>query len=98
LEGEPGMIVITERAKKELKKILTDNVDHPEARLRLRINDQGQLGLGIDIEMPDDKIIEYEGSKLLLVERELADSLEDIAIDVEDSDEGSQLVIIDKYE
>ena len=92
------MIGVTERAKKELKKILNDNVDHPEARLRLRINDQGQLGLGIDIEMPDDKVIEYEGSKLLLVEPELADSLEDIAIDVEDNDEGSQLVIVDKSE
>lgn len=90
------MIGVTERAKKELKKILTDNVDHPKACLRLRTNDEGQLGLGIDIEMPDDKVIEYEGSKLLVVEPELADSLVDMAIDVEDSDEGSQLVIIDK--
>jgi Fe-S cluster assembly iron-binding protein IscA len=90
------MIDITERAKKELMKILTDNVDHPEARLRLRLNDQGQLGLGIDIEMPDDKVIEYEGFKLLLIEPDLANSLEDLAIDVEDNDEGSQLVIIDK--
>lgn len=90
------MIGITERAKKELKKILIDNVDHPEARLRIRINDRGQLGLGIDIEMPDDKVIEYEGSKLIVVEPDLASSLEDLTIDVEDSDEGSQLVIIDK--
>ena len=92
------MIGVTERAKKELKKMLTDNVDHPEARLRLRINDQGQLGLGIDIEMPDDKVIEYEGFKLLLVESELADSLKSITIDVEDGDEGSELVIVDKSE
>jgi Fe-S cluster assembly iron-binding protein IscA len=90
------MIDITERAKKEMKRILTDNVDHPSARLRLKTNDQGQLGLGIDIEMPDDRIVEYEGSGLLLVEPELSDSLEGVAIDVEDSDEGSQLVIIDK--
>ena len=90
------MIGVTELAKKELKRILTDNVDHPEACLRLRINDQGQLGLGIDIKMPDDKVIEYEGSKLLLVDWELADSLENIALDVEESDEGSHLVIVDK--
>ena len=92
------MIDDREEAKKELKEILTKNVDHPDARLRLRINDQGQLGLGIDIEMPDDNVIEYEGFKLLLVERELADSLEGIAIDVEDSNEGSQLVIVSKPE
>jgi Fe-S cluster assembly iron-binding protein IscA len=90
------MISVTERAKKELKEILTSNVDHPSARLRLRTNDQGQLGLGIDVEMPDDEVVEYGGSSLLLVERELADSLEGIAIDVEDTDEGSQLVIINK--
>jgi Fe-S cluster assembly iron-binding protein IscA len=90
------MIGVTERAKRELKGILTNNVDHPFACLRLRLNDRGRLGLGIDVEMPDDKVIEYEGSKLLLVEQELASNLEDITIDVEDGDEGSQLVIIDK--
>ena len=90
------MIGVTELAKKELKKILTDNVDNPSACLRLRVTGEGRLGLGIDVEMPDDKIVEYEGSKLLLVEQELADSLEDVAIDVEDSDEGSQLVIVGK--
>jgi len=92
------MIDVTERAKKQLKELLTNNVDHPEACLRLRTNDRGQLGLGIDIEMPGDEVLEYEGSKLLLVERELADSLEGIALDVEDSNEGSRLVIVDKSE
>jgi len=90
------MIGITERAKKELREILTNNVDHPDACLRLRINDQGQLGLGIDIEMPGDEVVEYEGSKLIVVEPELAGNLKDLAIDVEDGNEGSQLVIVDK--
>ena len=89
------MIGITERAKKELKKILANTVDHPSACLRLRADDEGRLGFGIDIEMPDDRVVEYEGSKLLVVEPDLADSLKDMAIDVEDSDEGSQLVILD---
>jgi len=89
------MIDVTERAKKELKEILTQKVDHPEACLRLRTNEQGQLGLGIDIAMPGDEVVEYEGIKLLIVEKELAGSLENVAIDVEESDEGSQLVIID---
>jgi len=92
------MIGVTERAKEELREILANNVDHPDACLRLRVNDQGQLGLGVDIEKPGDEIVEYEGSKLLLVEQGLADNLEGIAIDVEDSNEGSQLVIVDKSE
>jgi len=90
------MIGVTERAKKELKRVLTDNVDHPEACLRLRTNDEGKLGLGIDIEKPGDKVVEYEGSRVLVVTQGLADKLNDLLIDVEDTDEGSQLVIADK--
>jgi Fe-S cluster assembly iron-binding protein IscA len=89
------MIGVTEKAKKELSKVLADKVDHPEACLRLRVNEEGNLGLGIDIERPDDKVVKYEGATLLVVETELADSLENIAIDVEDSDEGSKLVVVD---
>ena len=92
------MIDVTERGKKELKKLLKENVDHPDACLRLRDDEQGQLGLGIDIKMPGDKAIEYEGSNLLVVAQELADSLHDVAIDVEDTAEGSQLVIVGKSE
>jgi Fe-S cluster assembly iron-binding protein IscA len=90
------MIGVTEKAKKELSKVLADKVDHPEACLRLRVNEEGNLGLGIDIERPDDKVFKYEGTTLLVVETELADSLEDISIDVEDNGEGSQLVVVDK--
>lgn len=90
------MIGVTERAKKVLKRVLADNVDHPEACLRLRTNDNGQLGLGIDIEEPGDEVFEYEGSRLLVVTQDLADSLDDVLIDVEETDEGSQLVITDK--
>jgi Fe-S cluster assembly iron-binding protein IscA len=89
------MIAVTERAKEELKTILSDNVDHPEACLRLRTNEEGKLGLGIDIEQPDDEVIEYKGKKVLVVEPELADSLKNLAIDVEDGNEGRQLVIVD---
>lgn len=89
------MIGVTEKAKKELSKVLSDNVDHPEACLRLRVSDEGNLGLGIDIERPDDKVVEYEGATLLVIEPELADNLDKITIDVDDGEEGDQLVIVD---
>jgi len=90
------MIGVTERAKSELKTILTKNVDNPQACLRLKANDQNNLGVGIDVEMPGDKVIEYEGSPLLVVEKELADNLDHLTIDVEDTEEGSQLIIVEK--
>lgn len=87
------MIGVTERAKQELKKILTDNVDNPQAGLRLTTNESQQLGLGLDIEREEDQVVEYDGSKVLIVEKGLADSLSEVSLDVEDTPEGPKLVI-----
>ena len=87
------MIGVTERAKKELKRILMDNVDNPQAGLRLISDESGQLGLSIDIETKDDQVVEHDNAKVLIVENNLADSLNEVTIDVEDTSEGPKLVI-----
>ena len=89
------MIGVTERARQELKKMLVANTDEPEACLRLIANEQGQLGLAIDTERQGDQVVEHDDSKLLVVENDLADSLEGITMDVQDSpeDEGARLVL-----
>ena len=87
------MIGVTERAREELKRILVANTDRPEACLRLTANEQGQLGLAIDVERQDDQIVEHEDSKVLLVEKDLADTLHGITIDVEDTPAGARLII-----
>ena len=70
------MIGATELAKQELKRVLNAKTDKAEACLRLKVNDQGKLALAIDIEREGDQALEHEGSKLLLVERDLADTLQ----------------------
>lgn len=87
------MIEVTEQAKQELKKILNTHVDLPEGRLRLMDRGQGKLGLGIDIEMPDDELVKCDGSTILVIERGLAANLKGVTLDVEDSVKGSELVI-----
>ncbi|MFC2070154.1 hypothetical protein ACFLTB_03140 [Chloroflexota bacterium] len=87
------MIDVTERAKKELRRILYDKVDMPQARLRLTSGDRGQIGLGIDIELPGDNIVEYKGTRVLVVEQGLATSLKGIVLDVDDTPQGPKLVI-----
>ena len=87
------MIGVTERAKQELKRILSDNVDDPQAVLRLTATSEGKLGLGIDVESPGDEVVEHEGSKVLVVEEGLASSLQGLTLDVEDTAEGPQLAI-----
>ncbi len=88
------MVAVTERARQELKRLLKANTDKPEACLRLKTNDEGQLRLAIDVEKHGDQVVEHEDSKVLLVEKELADTLEGITIDVEDTPQGAKLVIL----
>ena len=90
------MIHVTERAKQELKRILTRNVNWPGARLRLIDRGRGKLGLGIDIEVPGDQVIEYQGDKILLVEPALASNLKAITLDVDNTPQGAELVIAEK--
>jgi Fe-S cluster assembly iron-binding protein IscA len=87
------MINVTEKAKPVLKRILTTNVDMPQGRLRLMDRGQGKLGLGIDIEMPGDELVEYDGSTVLVVENGLATNLKGVTLDAEDRVKGSELVI-----
>jgi len=87
------VINVTERAKQELKGLLSQKVDWPQARLRLIDRGQGILGLGIDIELPGDQVVEYQGIKVLNVEPELAAKVKGITLDVDDTPYGLELVV-----
>jgi len=87
------MVNVTKRARRELKRILTVAVDMPQARLRLIDRGQGKLGLGIDVEMPGDKLVEYDGSTVLVIEPEVASSLAGVTIDVDSTSDGIELVV-----
>ena len=63
------MINVTERAAKELAKLLNDNIDVPQARLRIVDRGHGTVDIGLDIEAPNDHIVEYKGSSMLVVEK-----------------------------
>jgi len=81
------MLVVTERAKQGLKKLLSTKVDNPQAGLRLITSGpSGEFGLSIDMEMPGDQVVEYKGSKVLLVEQELATRFEGHILDFEHKD------------
>ncbi len=90
------MVTVTENAKKELKKILLNYTDMSQARLRLVNRDDGEFGLGMDIEMPGDRCVEYDGIAILVVEEKLAENLTGVTIDVDTTPNGSELVILGK--
>jgi Fe-S cluster assembly iron-binding protein IscA len=91
------MVSVTENACRELKRILSEKVDWPGARLRLVDRGQGILGLGIDIELSGDQVVEYEGIRVLIVESELATKLKGITLDVDYKPDGAELVLSGKF-
>ena len=91
------MVSVTEGARKELKRMLSEKVDWPGARMRLVDRGQGNIGLGIDIEVPGDHVVEYEGKKVLIIEPELATNLKGITLDVDDTPLGAELVLSGKF-
>jgi Fe-S cluster assembly iron-binding protein IscA len=90
------MIAVTERAKEQLESMLISKVDNSQAALRLINTDEGEYGLHIDVETPDDKVVNYEGRKVLVIDKELADNLEGTILDTEITSEGIELAIFQK--
>ena len=87
------MLTVTEGAKQLLKGILTAHSDDPEMGVRLALDPQGQLGLVLGEEQPGDHVVEHQESKVLLVASELAPTLEEVTLDVEDTADGPKLVV-----
>ena len=87
------MVIVTDKARQELKKLLNAKVDWPGARLRLIDRGRGVVGLGIDLESPGDEVIEYKDEALLVIGPEFSSSLHTIKLDVENTADGPELVI-----
>jgi len=80
------MIGVTERAKAELKKILSATADNPKIALRLDAKSPNGFALGTDVEVPGDQVVEYGGSRVLLLEHKLAASLKEYTLTFEDKE------------
>ena len=85
------MIEITDAAKSELKRILSENSQDPAQLLRLTAGPDGSLGLILDSAAAGDNIVECEGIRVLAIEEELAGMMSGVSMDVEDTDEGPML-------
>lgn len=90
------MLTVTECAKQELKKALPDDATKPDLGLRLVVTGPGELSLVPDRERESDQVVEHEGSKVLIVDKELSDVLEGTTIDCEETNEGQRLVLVQR--
>lgn len=85
------MIGVTDAAKKELKRILRQNTEDPEAVLRLTATPEGELGLIMDLVEEGDDVFKHEGDNVLVVDKRLGDALTGMDMDVEETQEGPVL-------
>ena len=65
------MLSVTESAKQELKKKLQSRTDDPKIILRLTITSAGGFDFALTGKRPNDQVVEHEGSKVLLIGKEL---------------------------
>lgn len=87
------MLTVTESAKGLLREILNSNSDDPEMGLRLVLGPEKQMKMVLGEVEPGDQVVEYQGTKVLLVASELAPLFEEITLDVEDTADGPKLVV-----
>ena len=60
----------------------------------LRLKDTGEnLALEVDTPSEQDHVVEHEGTTVLVFDQQVADRVGDVVIDVQQTAQGSQLVI-----
>ncbi|MFC1977304.1 hypothetical protein ACFLWS_03445 [Chloroflexota bacterium] len=57
------MLIVTENAKRHLKRLLLTNVSDPNFGIRLRVGKGMQLGVLVDRKADDDYVVEHEGAE-----------------------------------
>lgn len=87
------MLNVTDGAREELKKTLSAHTSDPEVSLRLELKSPGQLGLSLGKETEGDEVVEHEDTKVLLVAPDLAPTVEGVTLDVQETEEGTKLVV-----
>lgn len=90
------MFIVTENAKRHLKRLLTTHASSHDFGMRLRIGTGMQIGVVFDRKTDDDCVVEYEGKEVLMVSPELLPMVDGATLNTDmDSPEGN-LVIMKK--
>lgn len=87
-------MIITDQARDVLKNILVTHSNDPEMGVRLVFQPQDRrFALLLAYEQPGDQLIEQEGLKILMVAPDLAPTVDNMTIDIENTESGPALVM-----
>jgi len=89
------MLTVTEQAAAKLREAIQAQTEDPELAIRLvpSAARPRQLDMALDKEKEGDQVVESEGAKVLFVSAELAQALDGMVIDCQDTPQGAQFSI-----
>lgn len=89
------MIEVSELAANALAQSLQMSGIEPEKGFRLT-RQEDRFALEIDSPAQEDRVIEHEGTVVLMVDQDTEEEVGDVLIDVEDRPDGPQLMMRSK--
>lgn len=89
------MLTVTERAAEKLKGDLQAATTDPEVGVRLIPSPSvpNRIEMVLDKEKEKDQVVESEGVKILLLDPEIAQALEGMVVDYEETPQGGRFTI-----
>ncbi len=89
------MLTVTEQAAAKLREAIQAQTEDPELAIRLvpSAARPRQLDMALDKEKEGDQVVESEGAKVLFVSAELAQALDGMVIDCQETPQGAQFSI-----
>ncbi|MBI4242068.1 MAG: hypothetical protein HY613_10155 [Candidatus Rokubacteria bacterium] len=87
------MLTVTDRAKQELRGIVSRRIRKPGISLRLVRSAPAHFGLVPDVEKKGDHVVTHEGASVLLIGKGLSGLLGGVTIDCRETPDGAQLVL-----
>jgi Fe-S cluster assembly iron-binding protein IscA len=87
------MLIVTENAKRYLKRLLVANTSDLNLGIRLELSKGMQLGVLLDHRADDDYVVEHEGAKVLMVGHDLFTLVDGAILDAESNGTVESLII-----
>ena len=88
------MFTVTDEAANELKEMLDEAEDRPAGHtFRIGFDESGRLGLVWDVPDQNDHQIQVEDETVLLVSADVAASLQEVVMDIVETDDGTRLTL-----
>lgn len=91
------MVTVTDKAKEELRRIVETSSLDTGKYLRLATSPvwtgEGDFGVVIDEERSGDQVLDLEGTKLLLVDPDLAEPLSNAVLDFKETSGGARFTL-----